>query len=92
MTMMLAENTLAWATRYERRLVLALCVLVFLAGVANALARGHTLPYLDERDYHAIAGNLAAWKAGPRPGARRGTRCCWRFRSWPGRRSRTCAY
>jgi hypothetical protein len=60
MTMMLAENTLAWATRYERRLVLALCVLVFLAGVANALARGHTLPYLDERDYHAIAGSLAA--------------------------------
>jgi hypothetical protein len=57
--MMLPDLALAWAARHERRIVLALCALVFLAGTAIALARGDSLPYVDEHDYYAIATSVA---------------------------------
>src|SRR3954447_21667341 len=43
----------------EQRLVLVLVLVMFLGGAAYALHLGNTLPYPDERDFFALATNLA---------------------------------
>ena len=50
---------LSWLETQEQRITVALCVFVIMAGAFYSFALGDALPYIDARDYYALARNLA---------------------------------
>ena len=51
--------TQIWINKYDRQIVLAVCLVVLLAGIIYSFSQGNTLKFPDEKDHVTLARNLA---------------------------------
>jgi Dolichyl-phosphate-mannose-protein mannosyltransferase len=53
------EYAQIWISKHDRQIVVAICLLVFFAGVIYSYSQGNILKFPDEKDHVTLARNLA---------------------------------